>query len=481
MVQRFPGPVRGFSGVGGQVLSPMSPADSMFLIAETREQPMHVGGLELFDPPEGSDGWDVLGLFRRLLHETSVSEPFRRRPRRGLSTGGLPGWVDDSDVDLEYHVRHSALPKPGRVLELLALVSRLHGTPLDRSRPLWEFHLIEGLADGRLAVYTKLHHSLMDGVTAMKLSEACLSADPDQPFVPPWVAPRGRPRPAVATTTAGSAVEKALGVGQTALKLAGNTASLLPTTANTVLRAVRAQAAPMSFSAPRTIFNTSITGSRRFAADSWPLERLRRVGKAADATLNDVVLTVCSGALRDYLVDNHALPDAPLIAMVPVSLRDDAGGRDGNAIGLTMCNLGTHLADPGDRLAAVHSSMLEGKQALAQMTPLQTLVMSALGMSPVALNLVFPLQDVARPPFNLIISNVPGPTKQLYLSGGRLDGFYPMSIPFQGQALNITCATYGHEIGFGLTGCRRQVPSLQRLLTHLDDAIGGLEHAVGVA
>lgn len=463
------------------MLVPMSLADSMFLIGETREQPMHVGGLQLFEPPAGSPGWDVHALFSRLLTETNVSEPFRRRPRRALATAGLPGWSEDSEVDLEHHVRHSALPKPGRVLELLALVSRLHGAPLDRRRPLWEFHLIEGLADGRLAVYTKMHHCVMDGVSAMRLNEASLSTDPGDPFVPPWTVRMPTRAPVDSETSAApDPLRTLLHTGQSIWGLAQNTAGLAPALAGTVLRGLRMQAAPMSFAAPRTIFNTSITGSRRFAAQSWPLERIRAVGKAADATVNDVVLAMCSGALRDYLIDLNALPDAPLIAMVPVSLRDGTAGREGNAIGMTMCNLGTNLPEAGDRLEVVHSSMVEGKQALAHMTPLQILLVSALGMTPAALNLIFPSHGLTRPPFNIIISNVPGPTGQRYLDGGRLDGSYPLSIPFQGQALNITCATFGDNIGFGLVGCRRRVPHLQRLLTHLEQALSELERAVGI-
>ncbi len=466
------------------MLVPMSPADSMFLVGETREQPMHVGGLELFDPPEGSDGWDVLALYERWRAEPVVNPRLRQRARRSVTTGGLPGWSEDADVDLDHHFRHSALPKPGRVLDLLALVSRLHGTPLDRSRPLWEFHVIEGLADGRLALYTKIHHSVMDGISAMRLGEACLSAGPDGEFVPPWAITRKhRPKPGKDVVhTDSNPVQQLVGAGQAALHAVEGAASIAPALATTLLRGVRGEAAPVSFSAPRTIFNTSISGSRRFAAQDWPLERLRRIAKSGDYTLNDVVLSMCSGALRTYLADLNALPDAPLIAMVPVSLRDETGGgREGNAIGMTMCNLGTHKPEAGDRLDHVHRSMVEGKAALSAMTPLQILMMSALGMSPMALNLVFPLQDVARPPFNLIISNVPGPRGQTYLNGGATSGMYPLSIPFQGQALNITCTTYGDDIGFGLVGCRRRVPHLQRLLGHLEDEVGALERAVGVA
>jgi len=213
------------------------------------------------------------------------------------------------------------------------------------------------------------------------------------------------------------------------------------------------------------------------------MERIRRVGKAAECTVNDVVLALCSGALRTYLLGEDALPDAPLIAMVPVSLHGEESGQGdggGNLVGLVMCNLGTHLADAGDRLTAVHHSMEEGKAALGTMSQLQILAMSALGVSPLGLYPLLRLDGVARPPFNLVISNVPGPRSPKYWNGARLDGLYPFSIPLDGQALNITVTSYSEEIAFGLTADRRAVPHMQRLLTYLDEELSALERAAGV-
>jgi diacylglycerol O-acyltransferase / wax synthase len=240
----------------------------------------------------------------------------------------------------------------------------------------------------------------------------------------------------------------------------------------------------LSLNAPRSMFNVGITGARRFAGQSWPMQRVKRVGKAADATVNDVVLAMCSGALRQYMAAVDEIPTSSLIAMVPVSLHssdtiDPDGG--GNAVGAVMCRLGTDLDDAGERLQTVHRSMEDGKAAMRTMTPNQILAMSALGLSPLALWPALRLTEHVRPPFNLIISNVPGPRQPLYWNGARLDGLYPLSIPLDGQALNITCTTYDREIAFGLTGCRRSVPHLQRMLTYLDQELDALEQAVGVA
>jgi diacylglycerol O-acyltransferase len=231
------------------------------------------------------------------------------------------------------------------------------------------------------------------------------------------------------------------------------------------------------------MFNVPITSARRFAAQSWPVERVRRVGKASDTTVNDVVLAMCSGALRRYLLTMDALPDAPLIAMVPVSLHGAetrSGDGGGNAVGAVMCNLGTDSPDPTVRLATVNRSMHEGKELLKTMTPMQILAMSAIGISPLGLWPLLKMTGTLRPPFNLVISNVPGPRQPLYWNGARLDGLYPLSIPLDGQALNITCTSYSDGIAFGLTGCRRSVPHLQRLLGYLDDELSELERAVGL-
>jgi diacylglycerol O-acyltransferase / wax synthase len=458
------------------MLRPMAPTDSLFLLAETREQPMHVGSLQLFVPPDGATAIDVRQMFDAAIDEDQVASLFQRRPRRSITTLGQWGWEIDQDFDLEHHVRRSALPQPGRILELLMLGSRLHSTLLDRKRPLWEMHLIEGLADGRYAAYFKVHHSLVDGVSALRLLSRMMSPDPNErDMPPPWAAPPRRPK---RPKERGSAEDRAKEV----IRLLGDAAGLPAVFARTLARAIREQTGTMSLSAPRSMFNVPITGARRFAAQSWPIDRIRRVGKASECTVNDVVLAMCAGALRRYLLSMDALPDAPLIAMVPVSLHgEDTGDSDGgNAVGTVMCNLATDLPDAADRLAGVHRSMEEGKEALRSMTPTQILMMSAVGMSPLAIWPLLGLTGSVRPPFNLVISNVPGPRDPLYWNGARLDGLYPLSIPMDGQALNITCTSYSDGIAFGLTGCRRTVPHLQRLLGYLDEEMDALEEAVGV-
>jgi WS/DGAT/MGAT family acyltransferase len=455
----------------------MSLQDAVFLLPENREQPMHVGGLQLFQRPEGA-GKDFLNdMHAELVAVDEVAPIFRRRAYRSISTLGQWAWEDDTDLDLEHHVRHSALPRPGRIRELLALTSRLHSTLLDRRRPLWEMHLIEGLQDGRFAIYFKLHHAVMDGVHGLRLMQKSLKTDPDDlglcaPYLPRVTASQGgggfSPM-ALPGMLAGAAKD-----------VVSDVVSFAPAVLQTAERLVREQAAALPAVAPRTILNGPITGSRRFAAQSWPLERLRNVARDAGVTLNDVVLAMCSGALREYLDEQGELPDAPLLAMVPVSLALRSDGPEsthGNNIGAIIANLATDEPDPARRLDAISASVLEGKQRLAGMSRIAVLASSGIAMAPIAMSAFFGINRLMPPPFNLVISNVPGPKQPLWMQGARLDAFYPLSIPSGGQALNITVTSYVDSMEFGLTGCRRHVPHLQRLLTHLETSLADLEKA----
>jgi WS/DGAT/MGAT family acyltransferase len=453
----------------------MPVTDSMFLLAESREHPMHVGGLQLFELPDGAGPDYVSDFHRQLLSLVDVSPLFRRRPRGPVGSVGQFAWSNDDQLDLEYHVRLSGLPRPGRVRELLELTSRLHGYLLDRHRPMWEFTVMDGLQGNRFATYQKVHHALLDGVSALRLLQRSLSEDPsDMTVRPPW-SPRVRtdvfdgPKkresdsgfdPVRAVT---ELVNEVRGFGGAAVKI--------------VNEAFREQSATLSFQAPRSMFNVAVTGARRFAAQGWPLERLKTVGKAAGATMNDVMLAMCSGALRKYLLELGALPDKPLVAAIPMSLRADSSV-GGNAIGLILCNLATTEADAAERLTIIHESMLAGKQVYHGMSRLQITALSALPLIPLAIGMIPGMVKVAPPAFNVLISNVPGPRKPMYWNGARMQGVYPLSIPYEGQALNITVTSYAGSLEFGLTGCRRTVPHLQRLLGFLEESLVELEKSV---
>jgi WS/DGAT/MGAT family acyltransferase len=237
----------------------------------------------------------------------------------------------------------------------------------------------------------------------------------------------------------------------------------------------------LPMAAPHSMFNVKIGGARRCAAQSWSADRVLSVKKAAGVTFNDAVLAMCSGALRYYLIEQNALPDAPLIAMIPVSLRSkEEADSGGNLVGSILCNLATDVEDPAERMEVISASMRGNKKVFAELPRMQVLALSALNMAPLTLAGVPGFISSTPPPFNLVISNVPGLAEQMYYGGARLDGSYPLSALPDGQALNITLVNNAGNLDFGLVGCRRSVPHLQRLLAHLESSLKDLEVAVGV-
>ncbi|GAA1556101.1 wax ester/triacylglycerol synthase family O-acyltransferase [Kribbella lupini] len=456
-------------------MTAVGPLDAMFLLGETREQPMHVGGLMLFELPDGAGrdqvfpdgGREFLSrLYQEMVAGEALNPVFARRVRQRARDLGYWSWEPDGEIDLEYHVRLSALARPGRYRELFELTSRLHGTLLDRRRPLWEMHVIEGVEGHRFAIYTKIHHALLDGVSALRLMQEMLTTDSTRTNMP---AP-------YSMLTERAAQPSPLG---SFLRVVPDLVGLSPVALKGAVRAVLREHSPLAFQAPRTIFNQSITGARRFAAQSWPMERLEKVRAITGATLNDVMLAMCGGALRTYLLEQNALPDKGLTAMVPVSLRglEGTGPGGGNSLATLIADLATDERDPERRIRRVMDSTTYGKTMLSQLSPLQNLMIGALGLGVAGPAAVLPgLAGRTPPPYNVVISNIPGPAESpLYWNRSRLLGMYPASIVLNGQALNISVTSYAHQLHVGLTGCRRTVPHLQRLLTHLENSLQELE------
>lgn len=457
---------------------PMSPADAFFLLAETPRRPMHVGALAVLSPPEGADARHVREMFAAALARNQVAPLWRRRPRRSVGSLGQWYWHTETKVDLHYHLQIGALPRQAGEAELWRFASELHAGMLDRSRPLWQMHLIEGLPGGRYAVYIKTHSALADGVSAMRLLQRTTSSDPDQRAMPaPWEVTGQTSDSNVAAPA--SAIDP-LAAARAALATAGDLAGIAPALADAAWRAVRRRGGPLTLAAPRTPLNVPIGSARSFAGRTFPIDRLRMVAKHTDSTLNDIVLAMCAGAVRRYLLIRQALPGAPLMATVPVSLRGNepsglSGQVPGNKVGALTCSLATHLADPAERLAAVQASMRDAKAALADRSQLQVLTMSALGAVPLALAMAFGrTPGPVRPP-NVVISNVLGPQSPLYWNGARVETIHPMSALFDGQALNITCSSMDDQITFGLTGCPRAVPRIGTLADSLDDELDLLD------
>lgn len=461
----------------------LAPTDELFLYMESRETMMHVAGLFDFATPPDTPPDHLRRLMDEIRAAPIVHPPWNLKLRTPeFLLNPAQSWVEDEKLDLDYHVRRTALPSPGDERELGIVVSRLHGHSLDFHRPPWEAHLIEGREGGRFSLYVKVHHSLLDGYTAMRMLAHGLSRDPgerDRPLFfslpPPSRAEEARPDPAGADH-AGIHFPELIA----AVREQYGSAKMVAKALVNVVRASRSPSSELAtpVSAPRSILNARISRSRRFATQVVETARMKAVARAAGGTLNDVVLALCATSLRRYLQERNALPDAPLIAMVPVNLRakDDAGG--GNAVGAILASLATDVADPAARLQAIIASTARAKEQLQGMSRAAMLQFSALLISPFLLQLVPGAIGRVRPAFNVVISNVPGPSEPLYFRGARLEAAYPMSIPVHGLALNITCNSYAGTMNFGFIGCRDTVPRLQRLAVFCGEALAELERAV---
>lgn len=458
-----------------------SPLDAIFLIGETPQTLMHVASLLHFTVPDGEEDTFLPGLIADV-RASAVEAPWcLRLQTHRLMRQPVHRWVEDQQFDIDYHVRHSALPAPGGERELGVLVSRLHSNQLDFRRPPWEMHLIEGLDGGRrFAVYTKIHHSLVDGYTGMRILQRGLSADPEDREHPFFFALTRPPR-------APGAPKEPVGDVTSILRSLGAAATSMPTVGRALVdtqlgRGRTSTRAVSSYQAPPSILNQRTGRARRFATQVFDLERLRGVARARHATLNDVLMAVCAGGLRTFLSELDALPDRPLIAFVPVNVRPKGSEGGGNLVGATLVSLATDVEDPLARLAAIHASSRAAKARMTGMSADAVVAYSALLLAPAGLQVLRALSGVPAPlplTLNVCISNVPGPTQPLYWRGARLEATYPVSIPGHSMALNITAHSYAGTLDVGFVGDRDALPHLQRLAVHTGEALDELEAAVG--
>ena len=459
--------------------------DASFLYMETPQTPMHVAGLSIVEPPPGLKGsfYEVykahiggrLHLFP-VLHKKLIQVPWDI---------DHPLWVDDDAMDLDYHIRHLGLPRPGTMQQLEELVGRLHSNFLDRSRPLWEFYVIDGLADGQIAIYTKIHHAAVDGGAGMVLTQMMYDATPTPRKVEPPPATAEKAGAPDGLKLLGAAYKNMLSQHVSALQKIPDVLKAIASVAAPVLGgATRLQIKGLpTLVAPKTMLNTSITSQRSFTARSLPLAEAKAIAKATETKLNDVVMAVCAGALRRYLLEKHGLPKEPLVAFVPVSLREAGNTESNNQVSGMLCSLATDIKDPVERLKAIHASSVEAKELSGKIKDATPRDFSIFGAPLVIQNAIglygrSGLADRLPPPANVCISNVPGPQTPLYLAGAKLLTLYPVSIPTHGMALNMTVQSYHGALDFGLTACRRNVPQLPKLADYLEEAMAELHEAV---
>jgi WS/DGAT/MGAT family acyltransferase len=458
--------------------------DASFLYMETPQTPMHVAGLSIVELPKGFHG-NFYEVYKRHLASRLHLFPVLMKKIVPVPWDiDHPIWIDDDALDLDYHIRESRLPKPGTMEQLEDLVGRLHSNFLDRSRPLWEFYVIDGLADGHIAVYTKIHHAAVDGGAGMALTNMMYDLTPAgrQVTPPPPAAKQELPD---ALELIGGAYKNMLSQQVSALQkipdvLKAIASVTMPVVGNVVR--IPTQGLP-NLIAPKTILNATITSQRSFTARSLPLAAAKAIAKESGTKLNDVVMATCAGALRRYLIEKHALPKESLVAFVPVSLRDPGNTEANNQVSGMLCSLATDIRDPLERLKAIQESSRQAKDLSGRVRDAQPRDFSIFG-APFVMHEAMQLYGRSRladrlpPPANVVISNVPGPQTPLYVAGAKVLTLYPVSIPAHGMALNLTVQSYCGSLDFGLTACRKTVPDLRKLAGYLDESLQELYDAI---
>jgi diacylglycerol O-acyltransferase / wax synthase len=471
--------------------------DAQFLALESPRQCGHVSGLTILDPSTTPGGTLELADVQRLIEERlPLLPPFRWRLRAVPFGLDYPYWIDDPDFDLEYHVRELALPPPPDNEKLALQVARIFARPLDRSRPLWELYLIHGLADGQVALLTKIHHAVVDGISGAEILGVLLDLTPE-----------GRPAPE-ATNGAGDREPSTLEM--LARGLAGAPRywervlralpSTLPNLEDTPIlgdlpgahtlgrasarfaRAIRGRPSRMlertNLTPPRTSFNGRVSPHRRFAFGQLPLDEVKAVKNKYGYTVNDVVLSICAGAVRRWLIEHDELPDTPLVAQVPVSVRTEAqSGTYGNRIGMLSPPIYTNEPDPAQRLRMTHEAMRTAKERHKAL-PAQLLQDATQFIPPAvfarASQVTFSLAATRTPTWNLVISNVPGPPVPLYCAGARVVANYPVSVITDGMGLNITVMSYCGSLDFGIVADREQMRDVWKLIPWLRESLDEL-------
>ena len=456
--------------------------DASFLYMETPQVHMHVGFACILEPCDSVDGCDAAAVMKHVEERASCHRVFRRRLARVPFDLHHPVWVDDPDFDLIHHVHRAAVPAPGGPEELGAMIGRISSTPLDRSRPLWEMWIIEGLEGGRLALNLRMHHSVVDGVSGAGLLMHFFDKSQTTVVPPPPLPTEPDPVPTDLELVADALRSRIKQPWDVALAL-GRTI----TKASQLFRDQISEGRPAGtrpLGAPRTPFNASVSPRRNLATTRVPFQDIRDIKNALDCTVNDVILATAGGGLRRYLKNLDVLPEESLTAACPVSVRTEAESLEfNNKVSVLWTSLATNTDDPLERVERIHASTLLAKREFRAMggDAIQSWAEFA---GPRVFNLAVRaysrqhLADRHRPVHNLVISNVPGPRDSLYLGGMELKAVYPTGPVMEGMGLNLTVMSYAGQVDFGFFVDSKLVPDVWDLARATKDAFDELREAV---
>jgi diacylglycerol O-acyltransferase len=446
--------------------------DAAFLRMESPARPFHVAGLMTFKMPSNSKPDFLRKLTKECGRLNELWPSFNQKLKDPLSLRN-PAWIGADDYDPAYHVFHYALPAPGRMSDLLVLASRAHERMLDRNRPLWELHLIEGLQGNRFAIYCKVHHALVDGVGALRMVDALFSTSADARLN------FRNAKPVAKAHHQRMSVARQLNLAGRELRKHGSAlpqiSALLGSMGRNALLGKK-DVPPLPFTAPRTPFNVDVDERRTIILTELPLSRLKTIAGAQGGTINDVLVCVCGGALRSYLQDHDQLPKESLEAGVPMSIKRE-GSTGGNQVGFIICPFFTDEKDPLRRLKRVIKVTRQAKANYRAMSKTAAQDFTNALMMPTILLTLTGNTSKVRPALNAIVSNVPGSRKKLYLDGAELERLYPLSVITDGMALNITVVSYLDKLCFAVTSCPTQLPGIARLDKYLQQSYRELSAA----
>jgi WS/DGAT/MGAT family acyltransferase len=460
--------------------------DAAFLYFETPTMHMHVGGLMLIDPSTMPEPYSYARMHDYIESRLPLVPAFRRKLATVPLNLGRPYWVEDEDFDLDYHLHRVAVPAPGGDKETAEVTAEILSRPMDRSRPLWQMSILEGRTDGLIGIVSQLHHSTIDGITGANMMAELFDLEPGAPPrkpIPDSWEPEHKPSE---LAMIGRAVYDIIGRPVNAAKLVPGT--VLGVGKLLTRRTRGAPGMPAPFTAPRTSFNATVTPHRVVAYTHVPLEDVKRVKNAFGVKLNDVVVALCSGALRRYLADRDELPDRSLIAAIPVSVHDRSADREGTTkVSVMFSSLESDVDDPGERLRAIAATNIAAKEE-HELVGAQLLQNWAEHAAPntfsLAARVYSSLRIADRHPVvhNLIVSNVPGPPIPLYFAGGKLVALHPLGPVMDGAGLNVTVLSNMDVLGFGFIACRELMPQLWDLADAVPLALAELlEAADGVS
>ena len=463
--------------------------DASFLYLETQKTPMHIGGVYIFEKPKNRKTFSYDDFRDYMASRLHITPLFRRRFVPVPLNLGHPYWINDPEFDLEYHLRHIALPAPGNMKQLMKLAARIFSRPLNYEHPLWESYVVEGVNSikgvpkGSYALITKVHHAAIDGASGAAIMSALFDNTPRPREIPEtetWKPDKVPTGVEILAKSYGGAITKPLKFAKLIGDLASGGISIAKSGARKKAKAKKVKSPPAPFTAPHTIFNVPVSGSRVISGVQFSLDRIKNLKNALGVTVNDAILAICAGALRNYLLEKDALPEVPLVALAPISVRSKKSGSGGNKISGMLVSLNTTESNPLERVQTINAGTTRSKVVGKAISPYKLMEFVPAELTAMATRLYtsMGLSEMHKPFTNVTITNVPGPPEPLYMNGAKLVQQYGMAPLIDGMGLIIIIFSYAGTISISATSAHNIMPDIDNFTEHISKSVEELEQAL---